>query len=115
MQRGTINSIGSLISHLTSPPHPVSYAARALQLSQIFNQRQNTPLQTAVWSVEHVLQHGGLAVELLHSPGIELNWFVYHSLDSLVLLLALLWLLNASWRALTQSNPSRRRRKSRKS
>lgn len=86
-----------------------------MKLSQIFNQRQNTPLQTAVWSVEHVLQHGGFAVELLQSPGTELNWFVYHSLDSLALLLALLWLLRASWSSLTRANPSQRRRKAPKS
>ncbi|KAH8412007.1 hypothetical protein KR222_006607, partial [Zaprionus bogoriensis] len=84
-----VDSLQQALQQLSLP----SYAARAQQLSQIFRQRERTPLETAVWSVEHVLQHGPAAVELLQSPGIELNWFVYHSLDSLALLLAALWLL----------------------
>ncbi|EDW64684.1 UDP-glucosyltransferase 2 [Drosophila virilis] len=91
-----------------------SYAERALKISQVFNQRERTPLETAVWSVEHVMRHGMLAAELLQSPGIELNWFVYHSLDSLALIFAVLLLLIASWRALTRTQPESRPHRSRK-
>jgi len=78
-------------------------------------------METAIWSVEHVLQHGLFAAKLLQSPGIELNWFIYHSLDSLALLLAGLLLLIVSWRTIFQSQGKSqkqsqpRKRKSRKS
>lgn len=85
-----------------------------MQLAQIFNQRERTPLETAIWSVEHVMQHGMFAVELLQSPGIELNWFIYHSLDSLAVLLVALLLIIAGWRALTQGQTPRKPRKSKK-
>ncbi|TDG43842.1 hypothetical protein AWZ03_009753 [Drosophila navojoa] len=91
-----------------------SYASRAMQLAQIFNQRERTPLETAIWSVEHVMQHGMFAVELLQSPGIELNWFIYHSLDSLAVILVALLLLIVSWRGLTQEQTPRKPRKSKK-
>ncbi|XP_017110702.1 UDP-glucosyltransferase 2 [Drosophila elegans] len=64
-----------------------SYIQRSLQISKIFNQRQNTPLELAIWSVEHVIQNGLVSAKLLQSPGIELNGFIYHSLDSIALIL----------------------------
>lgn len=61
------------------------------------------------------MQHGMFAVELLQSPGIELNWFIYHSLDSLaVILVVVLLLLIASWRALTRGQTPRKPPKSKK-
>ncbi|XP_034473734.1 UDP-glucuronosyltransferase 2B31 [Drosophila innubila] len=94
-----VETVREKLQQLSDP----SYAERASKISQIFNQRERSPLETAIWSVEHVMQHGLFAAELLQSPGIELNWFIYHSLDTLVLLLALLLLLIVSWRALFQS------------
>ncbi|XP_037711285.1 UDP-glucosyltransferase 2 [Drosophila subpulchrella] len=63
-----------------------SYAQRSLQISKIFNEREKAPLETAIWSVEHVIKNGLVAAELLQSPGIELNGFIYHSLDSIALI-----------------------------
>ncbi|KAH8369048.1 hypothetical protein KR200_010824 [Drosophila serrata] len=71
----------------------VSYTENSIQISKVFNQRQQTPLELAVWSVEHVIQHGSVASKLLQSPGIELNGFIYHSLDSILLILLSLTLL----------------------
>ncbi|XP_062120630.1 UDP-glycosyltransferase UGT5 [Drosophila sulfurigaster albostrigata] len=84
-----------------------NYAVGAEKLSQVFNGRQRTPIESAIWSVEHVLQHGLFATKLLQSPGIELNWFIYHSLDSIAILLVLVLLIIASWRALFPAQSKR--------
>ncbi|XP_017047434.1 UDP-glucosyltransferase 2 [Drosophila ficusphila] len=70
-----------------------SYSQRSAQISKIFNNRQKTPLESAIWAVEHVIQNGLIAAELLQSPGIKLNGFIYYSLDSVVLLLTPIMLL----------------------
>ncbi|KAH8377404.1 hypothetical protein KR093_005324 [Drosophila rubida] len=88
----------------------VGYAERAEKLAQVFNGRQRTPLESAIWSVEHVLQHGLLAAKLLQSPGIELNWFIYHSLDSIALIALLGLLIVVSWRALFPAHSKRQSR-----
>ncbi|KAM8716275.1 hypothetical protein ACLKA7_003199 [Drosophila subpalustris] len=112
-----VDTLQEKLQQLSTP----SFAERASKISQVFNNRERSPLETAIWSVEHVLQHGLFAAELLQSPGIELNWFIYHSLDTLALLLVVLLLLIASWRALFQSRGESkqqsqpRKRKSRKS
>ncbi|KAH8271963.1 hypothetical protein KR044_012415 [Drosophila immigrans] len=88
----------------------VVYAERAVKLSQVFNGRQRTPLESAIWSVEHVLQHGLFAAKLLQSPGIELNWFIYHSLDSIAIIVALVLLIVVSWQALLPAKSKRQSR-----
>ncbi|EDV57648.2 LOW QUALITY PROTEIN: uncharacterized protein Dere_GG24956 [Drosophila erecta] len=70
-----------------------SYAQRSLQVSKVFNERQQTPLESAIWCVEHVINNGLAAAQLLQSPGIELHGLVYHSLDSVALILIPLILL----------------------
>ncbi|KAH8412232.1 hypothetical protein KR009_000668 [Drosophila setifemur] len=65
-----------------------SFTKRSVQISKIFNQRQQTPLELAIWSVEHVIQHGLEGAKILQSPGIELNGFIYHSLDSIALIIS---------------------------
>ncbi|XP_022232345.2 UDP-glucosyltransferase 2 [Drosophila obscura] len=97
-----------------------NYATRSIGISKIFNQRKNSPLDTAVWCVEHVIQHGLLAAELLQSPGIELKWFIYHSLDSVCLILVALMALAYSLHHFSGGRPStsfnsNRRRKSKRS
>lgn len=42
-----------------------------------------TPIKTSVWWIEYVLANGG---ELNKSPATNLSWFVYYSLDVLLLL-----------------------------
>ncbi|XP_043662737.1 UDP-glucosyltransferase 2 [Drosophila teissieri] len=82
-----------------------SYAQRSLEVSKVFNGRQQTPLQSAIWSVEHVINNGLVAAKLLQSPGIELNGFIYHSLDSVALILTPLILLIVVLFYLCKRNP----------
>ncbi|KAH8350609.1 hypothetical protein KR067_011689 [Drosophila pandora] len=82
----TIENLQKAFSKLSD----TSFSERSIEISKIFNERQQTPLELAVWSVEHVIKNGLVAAKLLQSPGIELNGFVYHSLDSILLLLAIL-------------------------
>ncbi|XP_017075309.2 UDP-glucosyltransferase 2 [Drosophila eugracilis] len=84
-----------------------SYAQRSLLVSKIFNERQKTPMESAVWSVEHVIENGLVAAELLQSPGIELSAVVYHSVDSIVLLSIPLILLIIILSFLCRRNPSK--------
>ena len=60
-----------------------------MELSKIFNDRQSKPLDTATWWVEHLLNHK-LNSEILYSYAVELNWFVFYSLDVIAILLAML-------------------------
>ncbi|KAH8262178.1 hypothetical protein KR038_006575, partial [Drosophila bunnanda] len=82
------NYLNSLVTKLLNTKYfPCSYTENSVQISKVFNQRLQTPLELAIWSVEHVIQHGLVASKLLQSPGIELNGFIYHSLDSILLIL----------------------------
>ncbi|XP_037935861.1 UDP-glucosyltransferase 2 [Teleopsis dalmanni] len=63
------------------------YTENALALSKIFRNREKTPIETTTWWIEHLLQNGKIASELLHNKAVHLNWFVYHSLDSALILL----------------------------
>ncbi|XP_033174081.1 UDP-glucuronosyltransferase [Drosophila mauritiana] len=85
----TVENLKSALAELRKN----SYAQRSLEVSKVFNERQQTPLESAIWSVEHVISNGLIAARLLQSPGIELNGLVYHSLDSVALILIPLILL----------------------
>ncbi|XP_073820836.1 UDP-glycosyltransferase family 36 member A1 [Musca autumnalis] len=65
----------------------VSYNNNAKGLSNIFRDRPNKPLETATWWVEHIMEHER-ARETLHSHAVDLNWFIYYSLDSICIVLA---------------------------
>ncbi|XP_023305658.2 UDP-glycosyltransferase UGT5 [Lucilia cuprina] len=78
-----------LNEELTQLRHP-NYATKALEISQVFRQRESQPLDTATWWVEHLLEHK-VSEEVLHSYAVDLNWFVYYSLDVIALLLAVLF------------------------
>ncbi|XP_030383636.1 UDP-glucuronosyltransferase 1-7C [Scaptodrosophila lebanonensis] len=81
-----VENLQEALQQLSQP----SFATRAQKLAHIFNERERTPLETAIWALEHVMEHGLFGAELLRSPGVELNWFVYNSLDSIFLLLTVL-------------------------
>ena len=66
-----------------------SYTTKALEVSKIFNDRQSKPLDTATWWIEHLLNHK-LNSEILYSYAVELNWFIFYSLDVITILLAIL-------------------------
>jgi len=60
-----------------------SYAERAKIISSNFRNRPMTPLETSVWWIEYVLANGN---EFTKSPATNLSWFVYHSIDVMLLL-----------------------------
>ncbi|SPP79083.1 UDP-glucuronosyltransferase 1-3 [Drosophila guanche] len=112
----SVKNVSEALKTLSNP----NYATRSVGISKIFSERQNSPLESAVWCVEHVIQHGLLAAEMLQSPGIELKWYVYHSLDSVCLIIVVLLALAYSLYHFSSGRPSKpynnnRRRKSKRS
>ncbi|XP_065357950.1 UDP-glycosyltransferase UGT5 [Calliphora vicina] len=65
-----------------------NYSKKALEISKIFRDRKSKPLDTATWWIEHLLKHK-VTEEVLHSYAVDLNWFVYYSLDVISLLLVI--------------------------
>ncbi|KAI5746283.1 hypothetical protein M8J77_001866 [Diaphorina citri] len=72
-----------------------SYKLAALKASRRFNDRQNSPLNTAIWWVEYVLRHHG--APHLRSAFDDLSWVEFLLLDVLafvtVVLLTVLYVL----------------------
>lgn len=62
------------------------YSENALALSKVFRNREKTPLSTAVWWIEHVLREN-IAKDLLRTKAVNMNWFIYYSLDSMAVLI----------------------------
>lgn len=56
------------------------YSEIVKKVSNLYRDRPQSPLETAVYWVEYVLRHRGGAKHM-QSPAIYLNWFQYHSLD----------------------------------
>ncbi|XP_037812919.1 UDP-glycosyltransferase UGT5-like [Lucilia sericata] len=85
-----INEIAekTLKDKLTQLQHS-NYSSKALQISQVFRDRQVKPLDTATWWVEHILDHK-ITEEVLNTYAVDLNWFVYYSLDVISILLVIL-------------------------
>lgn len=85
----------------------------AQKVSYEYRNRLASPLDTAVWWVEHVIATNGY--ELGKSRTFDMHWFVYHSVDVVVILLCLLvlfvWLLKLLITAIccrkSQSNTAR--------
>lgn len=69
------------------------YKQNAVRTSQAFRERPLSPLDTALWWIEHVISTGGFV--LGRSYAVEMSWFTYHSVDVLlpvlILLAILLW------------------------
>jgi glucuronosyltransferase len=57
----------------------------AQQVSQAFRNRLVDPLESAIWWIEFVANKN--SGKLLKSQSVELNWFNYHSLDAISILL----------------------------
>ncbi|XP_075217447.1 UDP-glucosyltransferase 2-like [Lycorma delicatula] len=64
------------VNKVTSDP---SYSENAKKLSRTFNDRLNTPLETAVFWTEYVLRHKGTSN--LKSPALDLSWYQLALLD----------------------------------
>lgn len=60
-----------------------------MEISKIFRDRQAKPLETATWWVEHLLEHK-ITKEILHSYAVDLNWFVFYSVDAICILVAII-------------------------
>jgi glucuronosyltransferase len=65
----------------------VVYKDAAGRVSEMFKNRQNNPLDTAVYSIERVINTDG---SLLKSHAVDLNHFTHHSYDIILLLLLIL-------------------------
>jgi glucuronosyltransferase len=54
-------------------------------MSQLFRDRPQTPLETAIFWIEHVIRHGG--APHLRSAAVDLSWYQYLLLDVLAVLI----------------------------
>ncbi|CAH1244515.1 COLEC11 [Branchiostoma lanceolatum] len=62
------------------------YQETAARLSRLHRDQPQSPMERAVWWVEHVMKHGGLPH--LRPRAVELTWYQYYLLDVAVFLLA---------------------------
>ncbi|XP_078679461.1 UDP-glucuronosyltransferase 1-2-like [Branchiostoma floridae x Branchiostoma belcheri] len=63
-----------------------SYRETAARLSRLHRDQPQSPMERAVWWIEHVIQHGGLPH--LRARAVELPWYQYYLLDVAVFLLS---------------------------
>lgn len=72
-----------------------AYKANAVRTSRAFRSRPLSPVDTATWWIEHVIETDGFP--LGRSQAVDMSWFTYHSVDAILTLLAavmaLLWLV----------------------
>ncbi|XP_019625058.1 PREDICTED: UDP-glucuronosyltransferase 2C1-like [Branchiostoma belcheri] len=63
-----------------------SYHETAARLSRLHRDQPQSPMERAVWWIEHVIQHGRLPH--LRARAVELPWYQYYLLDVAALLLS---------------------------
>ncbi|XP_035698668.1 UDP-glucuronosyltransferase 2C1-like [Branchiostoma floridae] len=63
-----------------------SYHKTAARLSRLYRDQPQSPMERAVWWIEHVIKYGGLPH--LRARAVELPWYQYHLLDVAVFLFA---------------------------
>ncbi|XP_078660214.1 UDP-glucuronosyltransferase 1-2-like [Branchiostoma floridae x Branchiostoma belcheri] len=63
-----------------------SYRETAARLSRLYRDQPQSPMERAVWWIEHVIKHGGLPH--LRARAVELPWYQYYLLDVAVFLTA---------------------------
>ncbi|XP_019647322.1 PREDICTED: LOW QUALITY PROTEIN: UDP-glucuronosyltransferase 2A1-like [Branchiostoma belcheri] len=63
-----------------------SYRETAARLSRLHRDQPQSPMERAVWWIEHVIKHGGLPH--LRARAVELPWYQYYLLDVAAFLLA---------------------------
>lgn len=80
----TVESVTSSIKELLKP----EYQKNAKDVAYAFNNRENSPMETAIWWVEHVLKTGGNKLGQTYS--VNMNWFEYHSLDAILAVLGVI-------------------------
>ena len=59
---------------------------KAIEVSHSYRNRLSDPLDTAIWWIEYIVANNG-GRKLLQSHCVKLNWFNYHSLDVISVLL----------------------------
>ncbi|XP_078604034.1 UDP-glucuronosyltransferase 2C1-like [Branchiostoma floridae x Branchiostoma japonicum] len=64
-----------------------SYRETAARLSRLHRDQPQSPMERAVWWIEHVIKHGGLPH--LRARAVELPWYQYYLLDVAVFLLGI--------------------------
>ncbi|XP_078604051.1 UDP-glucuronosyltransferase 2C1-like [Branchiostoma floridae x Branchiostoma japonicum] len=64
-----------------------SYRETAARLSRLHRDQPQSPMERAVWSIEHVIKHGGLPH--LRARAVELPWYQYYLLDVAAFLLGI--------------------------
>lgn len=62
------------------------YTENSKALSNVFRNREVSPMSTAVWWIEHVLNEK-MGTNLLQTKAVNMNWFIFYSLDSIALLI----------------------------
>ncbi|KAI8510613.1 UDP-glucuronosyltransferase 2A1 [Branchiostoma belcheri] len=62
-----------------------SYRETAARLSRLHRDQPQSPMERAVWWIEHVIKHGGLPH--LRARAVELPWYQYYLLDVAAFLL----------------------------
>eukprot|EP00058_Branchiostoma_floridae_P003053 XP_002588541.1 hypothetical protein BRAFLDRAFT_220703 [Branchiostoma floridae] len=63
-----------------------SYRETAARLSRLYRDQPQSPMERAVWWIEHVIKHGKLPH--LRARAVELPWYQYYLLDVTAFLLA---------------------------
>lgn len=71
------------------------YQDNARKVAYSFNNRIKTPLETAIWWVEHVAKTRG--APLTQSYAVFMSGFVYHSLDVICILVGIVLAIVGSW------------------
>ncbi|XP_035699599.1 UDP-glucuronosyltransferase 2C1-like [Branchiostoma floridae] len=64
-----------------------SFSDTAARLSRLHRDQPQSPMERAVWWIEHVIKHGGLPH--LRARAVELPWYQYYLLDVAVSLLGI--------------------------
>lgn len=86
----TEESFGKVLNEVLGNP---KYRQLVKKSSDLYKDRPQHPLDTAVYWTEYVLRHGG--AKHMQSQAVHLNWFQQNSLDVLAALIVVAWI---SWR-----------------
>ncbi|XP_069670432.1 UDP-glucosyltransferase 2-like [Periplaneta americana] len=78
----------NVLKALNKVLHDASYRTNAKRLSQLFRDRPQSALDTAIYWTEYVIRHRG--APHLRSAALDLTWYQYLLLDVILLIIALI-------------------------
>lgn len=82
----------ALTEALTNP----SYGLVVKKAAELYRDRPQHPLDTAIYWVEYVMRHKG--AKHMRSQAVDMLWFEYYSFDVILIILVAVWLcLKVSW------------------